>query len=411
MCGLMVWVGLFDDKVRNEQPRGRVLRLRVTGPQQPPPPTCAASSAAMMVLVTRVREAAAWKKRMMAHMAGMNRAIAYLRQQHHRWGDKLEVQECFLLWLVMACYGWFLQCSRRAQLQCQPSPSAAASKQSPLASSRQHHADTCPPTPPGHVLWHVGVVGVDKGRAQQAGVDEGCKPHDAWRGAVNDVGAEGPAGKKGKRARTGAEGTAGAGCGLGVFAVLFDGLQPGHRMQLGQASRRADRQGTHLLDFLVDARRQAKAEGQGEVPGEAKGEGLHHPRAVELCRLVAGGGEVDAGDGEAGAGGHHQHLHPRLGQESDCVAVAVHVAADVGEGGGLHHDAHPLRAAGRRRGGRRGATCGGSCRLRCCCAGGRGGRQHQVPPGQALQQHCRAGAGRQAGGGDVSVWQETRAWA
>jgi hypothetical protein len=37
----------------------------------------------MMVLVTRVREAAAWKKRMMAHMAGMNRAIAYLRQQHH----------------------------------------------------------------------------------------------------------------------------------------------------------------------------------------------------------------------------------------------------------------------------------------------------------------------------------------
>jgi hypothetical protein len=40
----------------------------------------------MMVLVTRVREAAAWKKRMMAHMAGMNSVIAYLQRQQSHMG-------------------------------------------------------------------------------------------------------------------------------------------------------------------------------------------------------------------------------------------------------------------------------------------------------------------------------------
>ena len=40
---------------------------------------CAASSVAMTPLVTRVRCAATWKKRMMAHMAGMKSVIAYLQ--------------------------------------------------------------------------------------------------------------------------------------------------------------------------------------------------------------------------------------------------------------------------------------------------------------------------------------------
>jgi hypothetical protein len=46
---------------------------------------CAASSAAMTPLVTRVRWAAAWKNRMMAHMAGMKSVMAYLGMYSGTW--------------------------------------------------------------------------------------------------------------------------------------------------------------------------------------------------------------------------------------------------------------------------------------------------------------------------------------
>jgi hypothetical protein len=46
---------------------------------------------------------------------------------------------------------------------------------------------------PGHVFRHVRVVGVDQRLFEQSGVDEGGKPHDAWAGAVDDVGLERPA--------------------------------------------------------------------------------------------------------------------------------------------------------------------------------------------------------------------------
>ena len=106
-----------------------------------------------------------------------------------------------------------------------------------------------------HVLGHVGVVGVDEGALEDAGVDEGGQPHDAGGGGMNDVGVE-------------------------------------------------------LLDVGVDAGGEAKGKGEGAIPGAREGVGGDDLGTAEVCGLIYKGGVVGPGEGPASARGYDQYLAP-----------------------------------------------------------------------------------------------------